>query len=147
MTGTQTVTVTVTNEAGAEQTDSLTIDIRGEDQPIEDIGVTGVTLEGPTTGEVGTPYSFVVTVTPPDATQPISYTWRTDDQTDISNTGGLTDTVTYTWNMSGTKTVRVRAANTAGQATATQEITISGDTPGPGPGEDAERVYLPILVR
>ena len=99
------------------------------------ISLTNAAIEGPV-GEPGTlyvstQYAFEAITTPVTATTPISYTWAPEP---VSGQG--TDSVTYTWATSGTKTITLTAENCGGPVTATRVITVEALPPGcPRPGE------------
>jgi hypothetical protein len=87
-----------------------------------------VQLVGPTSGQVGVPATFTAVVEPFTTTTPLTLTWQATDQREIVyQTTALSTTVPYTWTTPGPKQITVRAANAAGQATASTTITISAD--------------------
>jgi hypothetical protein len=45
-----------------------------------------VTLSGPTTGRIGTAYTFTTTVSPISATMPITYVWQATGQPPVTRT-------------------------------------------------------------
>ncbi len=111
--GTKTITVTATNASGTIVTDTHTITMQ-----TPTTAPTSVQIDGSSTGDIGTTYTFTATVAPDDATQPLTYAWTpTPDGTDAN-------TASYTWNESGTYTITVVVSNEAGTATATHIITI-----------------------
>lgn len=111
--GTKTITVTATNASGTIVTDTHIITIEA---PMT--APTSVQIDGASTGDIGTPYTFTATVAPDDATQPLAYVWEpTPDGTGAN-------TASYTWNESGTYDITVVASNEAGTVTATHTITI-----------------------
>ncbi|NJO06197.1 MAG: PKD domain-containing protein [Chloroflexaceae bacterium] len=112
--GTRTLTVTVDNGLGIVS-DTVQIDIT--EMTTEPVPVTGVTISGPSVGEIGTAYTFEAAVSPNNATTPVSYTWVADDLavTPVIVTDGLTNTQSFTWEVSGTKTVTVTAFNGSGE--------------------------------
>lgn len=112
------------------------------------------TLSGPTTGVVNTAYAF--TAMPGSTTQPTRYTWEATDQTTVINEdGGTEDTVIFTWDTPGEKTISVTVTNVRGTATTTHTIVIDGSgdgvtspTPEPGPEpRGGQAIYLPLVIR
>jgi hypothetical protein len=94
--------------------------------------VNSVVIDGPSTGTLGTPQTFTVTVGPPSVTLPITYTWETTAQSDVVQSGSFTQTVvSYTWGFTGTMTVAVEAANCGSRPTDTHTITIEEPPPLP----------------
>jgi len=75
---------------------------------------TAVSLTGPTSGETNTSYNFTADVSPGFTTTPITYTWEISNQETITNTGGISNTVTLEWSSTGNKTVTVTAVNSTG---------------------------------
>lgn len=119
-------------------------DIDGEPRPsggLPDVGadefmfplvaLTGVSASGPTEGIVNESYTFVATVSPPDASTPIVYTWSP-----APASGQGTSAATYNWPTPGAKTLTVTAQNAGGSVTsAPATITIYC------------KVYLPLVLR
>jgi hypothetical protein len=103
-----------------------------------------VVISGPTTGITETTYIFTADVSPSTAAQPITYVWQASNQSQETHTGGgLSDTVDFTWNITGTQAITVTATNAYGTATDTHTITINDPSHGPG----AFPVYLPIVIK
>ncbi|MCP4539363.1 MAG: hypothetical protein GY832_19680 [Chloroflexi bacterium] len=123
--GTKAITVTATNEAGI-MTGTHTIMVT--DGSI--ISVTGVTIAGPTEGDVDTAYTFTATVQPGDAAEPVAYTWSPEP-----DSGQGTVYATYTWGVAGAQQITVTATNDGGSAQDTHDITIS-EPPLPGAPTD-----------
>jgi hypothetical protein len=92
--------------------------------------VTGVSIDGPITGTVGTDHIFAATVGPLDASTPITYTWSPEP---ISGQG--TSAAAYRWSTFGGKTITVTAVNAGGSAVDDHVIDIW------------EGVYLPLVFR
>jgi hypothetical protein len=93
-------------------------------------------LVGPQAGIASIGYAFTSTITPPTATLPIAYTWKATQQLDkLHPLGGLSDTVTFSWGVSGTKLITVTADNIlcGPPVTATQRITIEASPPCQSP--------------
>jgi hypothetical protein len=103
-----------------------------------------VVISGPTTGITETTYIFTADVSPSTAAQPITYVWQATNQSQKTHTGGgLSDTVDFTWNITGTQGITVTATNAYGTATDTHTITINDPSHGPG----AFRVFIPIVIK
>ena len=85
---------------------------------------TGMAIDGPSTGLIETSYSFTSTVSPITATLPITYVWQANQQSPLTNTGALSDSVTFTWQATGTQAITVTASNVGGTATGAHAITI-----------------------
>ncbi|MBL7064616.1 MAG: PKD domain-containing protein [Anaerolineae bacterium] len=90
----------------------------------DNVPPSGVTVAGPTTGVVQAGYAFIATASPITATAPITYVWQATGQLPVTNTGGLSDTVAFTWNTTGTQAITVTAANAGGTVTGTHVISI-----------------------
>jgi CSLREA domain-containing protein len=105
------------------------------------IPLSDVTLDGPTSGDVGSTYSYTATATPISATLPISYSWLAAGQAPVVHTNGLTDTASFTWDAPGSYTVTIIASNVFSTVTDTlviviDEVPVSGleaDNDGPTP--------------
>jgi hypothetical protein len=99
---------------------------------------TALSLEGPSVGEDGVPYTFTASVTPTTATLPLTYTWRATGHPPITHTlATYTDAVAFSWGITGTYTVSVTAANGGGSAAASRRIAINPEF----------RAYLPLVLR
>ena len=88
------------------------------------IELTGLVLDGPAAGSVGATIPFTATVTPPNATLPVTYTWQTPGQPPMMHVGGISDTVEFTWNVVGSYPLTVTATNPGSTFTQTQTIDI-----------------------
>ncbi len=97
-----------------------------------------ITLTGADMGFVGQTYSFTAMVEPISTTLPITFTWQASDQLPIVHTGGLTDTVTFTWDEVGTQTITVTAMNSVGFQTAITQITIFSAQ---------NSIFMPMMMR
>jgi PKD repeat protein len=111
------------------------LDGDGDGNPICDIGSyelegppvspTLVTISGSSGGLVGQAYTFTASTEPVSTTLPITYTWQADDHLPIIHTGGLTDTVSFTWDIPGTQIITVTTSNLSGSVIDTHVITIT----------------------
>jgi hypothetical protein len=112
--------------------------------PIAPVAPVQVLMSGPTTGLTNTLYTFTASAGPISTTLPLTFTWNATDQgTDVhTSLNTLTDTVTFSWATSGTKTINVNVSNAAGFATGTFLITINAPT-GPTPTD----LYLPVVMK
>jgi uncharacterized repeat protein (TIGR01451 family) len=98
---------------------------------VTSIPLTGVTIDGPTSGYINTPYTFTAVVTPTTATVPIAYTWS---PTPALGQGFAA--VTYTWSTTGAKTITVTATNAGGTASDTHPFLV-----------EWRKVHLPLVLR
>lgn len=97
--------------------------------------LTEVAVSGPATGMVNTTYLLTAASSPITATQMITYIWQATGQTPITHTGGLSDTVSFSWNMAGNQIITATAANAGNSVTDTHAITIY------------QTLYLPVVVK
>ncbi len=112
--GSQTITVTVENGSG-QATDNHTIVVSAVTIPL-----VSVTISGPTSGAVDTPYSFSAAIAPTNATPPITYTWSPEP-----DSGQGTATATYSWNAVGRQTITVTAENASNALSDHHAIAIA----------------------
>ena len=82
-----------------------------------------VQLAGPERGFVGMADEFVATVQL-TATLPVTYVWLVDGQAVLTQTGGLSDTLSLTWADHGPHTVRVEATNAGGTSAQEWEVVV-----------------------
>jgi len=97
--------------------------------------LTGIGISGPTTGFIGEDHSFIATVSPITATQPITYVWQAAGQSPVTNTDGLSNTVSFAWSTLGTQVISVTAENIGSEVTNTYSVLIN------------PRIYLPIILK
>lgn len=129
-TGVYTVSVTAKNCGDSVHGDhTITL---SEQPPSCDVAITGVTIDGLTTGDIDTDYTFSANVAPPSATLPISYTWSADSLV----SGRDTISATYRWGQSGVHDVTVSVGNCGGSANDIHSTEIG-----------KEYVYLPVVLR
>lgn len=96
-----------------------------------------VQIIGPAKGTPLTTYDFQAGV---NATLdvPITYTWEATGQTPVSHVGrGLTDTVQFTWNVTGTQLITVTASNAFTMVVDTHTLALV----------TFYDIYLPMVVR
>jgi len=79
-----------------------------------------VEISGPTSGYTGTLYAFISTITPPDATEPITYTWSPEPES-----GQGTANASYQWAVPGDYTIILTAENCGGMVSDSHTIDIS----------------------
>jgi hypothetical protein len=101
----------------------------------EDIALGTLILSGDEKDIIGSECEFTADISPLDATTPITYEWQATDQVEIIHTGGVTDTVKFTWNTPGTKIISVTAINAVNQLSKQIEIEI-----------DLLTLHLPIII-
>ncbi len=100
------------------------------------IPISEVAISGPTDGYTNTAYDFTATASPITATTPITYFWEATGQSPVTHVGALTDTVSFAFNVSGTKTITVTATNLAGSVLDTHDLDVR-----------APRLLLPVVMR
>lgn len=132
-TGTKTITVTASN-GGTAVMDTHTIVLTATIPVEPDVPVTAVDLVGPVVGGINTSYNYLGTASPSDATLPITYTWTATDQTPVVQVvTDTSDSLSYTWATTGTKTITLTAENAAGSATTILDVVISAEPPADVP--------------
>lgn len=108
------------------------------DCTFEPVPLVSVDISGPSSGFIGNNYTFVATISPITATQPITYVWQATEQSPVTFTGNLTNSISYTWEISGTKGITITAQNIGSEVVDTHVIYI---------GEANFKIYLPILSK
>jgi CSLREA domain-containing protein len=89
------------------------------------VSPTWLTITGLSKGVIGESYTFTATVDPVTTTLPLTFSWQTKGQPPVVHSSGLTDTISFTWDTSGTHAITVTAGSTLGSVTDTHTITIS----------------------
>ena len=137
--GTKTITVTATN-AGGTIPGNHTIVIS---QPGAVTPLTSVTLTGPVTGTAFSNITFNATVSPANATTPITYTWQATGRSPVMHSGGgISDSINFIWGITGTQTVTVTATNAGNSVADSRPITIE-----PSNIVFDHWIYLPVVMR
>jgi hypothetical protein len=113
--GTQVITVTATNIEGST-TDTFSLPVLMPPGRLE--------VAGPDVGGVKESYIFTATVSPITTTVPITYVWLVDGLLTITDTAGIFDTVTLSWDQPGLHQLSLSASNPAGSVVAIWSITI-----------------------
>lgn len=132
--GTKRVTTTAIH-AGDVATDTETVQLEAASP--DNVGITDVTINGPTARHRNTSPTFTSAIEPADATEPVTYTWNAAKQAPVIEVGGVSDTVTFVWNAAGTYTINVTAENAVGSASDVHTITI----------RPSYKAYIPLVVR
>lgn len=73
-----------------------------------------VQIAGPSAGVTDREYSFTASVLPFDSTAPITYTWTVAGQPPVTHVNGSSDTITLSWEVTGTQALTVTAVNSLG---------------------------------
>jgi hypothetical protein len=123
--------VTASNVVNSEST-QIAIDISGPQVPVGSL-----TLTGDSEGDLGIIYRFTASVSPLNATTPITYEWQATGQAPQTNIGGMSDTAQYTWSSAGLKTITVSANNGVNTLTENFEINIAAAT---------QDIFLPLIL-
>lgn len=93
-------------------------------RPLLPVAPATLSLTGPTRASAGVPYTFTATVAPTTATQPLVYRWEASDQPAVVQSGGLSQTASFTWAKPGVYTGAATVSNDAGQASASRPVTV-----------------------
>ncbi len=103
----------------------------------------GLVITGAEQGAVGESIPFTTTVSPADASTPITYTWEATGQPPMEHVGEIIDTIELTWEETGSKAITVTASNAGGSIIDTHLIEIENAVPivgleGPEAGKVGE---------
>jgi len=92
--------------------------------------LTNVEITAPATTTVGEATNFTASVTPMTATTELTFTWRATGQVGQQRVAVVSDTVVFTWPMTGPQKVTVTAANPCSVAVSdTHSITATNEPP------------------
>lgn len=100
-------------------------------------GPDSVAIAGPVMRPNNQPVLFSASVEPISSTTPLTYVWEATDQMPVTQTNGLTDSIAFTWALTGTKTITVTAVNPGGSVFSTHTITITA----------GNNIYLPTILK
>ena len=89
----------------------------------------GLVIDGPASATIGAPQEFTASAVPAMAGQPITYTWQVTGQDPVEVVGGEQDAQTFSWLLTGDKSVTVQAVNRCGSS-ATQTLVAELTTRG-----------------
>jgi M6 family metalloprotease-like protein len=95
------------------------VTINNRFKPMQLLAINGVDF-----GYIGESLPFTATVSPADASIPITYTWETIGMEPVQHTGGITDTIDLSWEGEGTKTITVTATNAGGELVTMRQVDI-----------------------
>ena len=101
------ITVTVSNP-GSVVSDTATIEVETSLPP------ESVEIDGPMSTLMGMTSTYTASVDPISTTLPVTYVWQATGQETVTNTGGLTDTISYIWMDADVKTITMTASNLGG---------------------------------
>lgn len=120
--GTYNIEFMVDNEEGEVQADDVlgTIVIHPPGCPLS---LQEVSLTGPATATVNTAYAFNATITPINATTPITYSWAPEPES-----GQGTANATYRWDSAGEKTLFLGVENCGTFVADVQSVLVSTTT-------------------
>jgi hypothetical protein len=133
ITGVHAISVTAEN-CGGSATTHHTITLSAQPSNC-DYPITGVTIDGPSSGSKDTDIAFtaVVQTSNGTATPPVAYAWSSDGLV----SGQSTAVATYRWNQAGSYVIAVSAGNCGGSKNDTHAIEIDGK----------KKIYLPLIMR
>jgi M6 family metalloprotease-like protein len=95
----------------------------------------GVGIDGAESGFINETIPFTATISPMDATTPITYTWEVTGFPPIVHVGDITDSIHFNWEEPGFKTISVTASNEGGSVVDSWSIIVY------------LKVYMPIGLR
>jgi hypothetical protein len=95
------------------------------------IALAEVTLSSvPAYAAVDTPVELAASVLPLTSTLPLEYLWTATGQPDSTHSGGVTDTITLSWETPGEKQITVTASNTFSQAVDSSSLIVEEPVSG-----------------
>ena len=92
--------------------------------------LTAVSLAGANHALLNEDVTLTANILPMTATQPISYTWEATDFAPITQGSGISDTMTFNWAITGTKTITVTAVNPGGAVSDTHTVNVTNIVEG-----------------
>ncbi|CAN5569549.1 hypothetical protein BH10CHL1_BH10CHL1_40060 [soil metagenome] len=93
--------------------------------PVQPTPPASASISGPTVSKKNIAQAFTATVSPNGATMPLIFRWQASHQAAVEHSSGLSDTISFTWSITGVQTVTVTAANAGGTVTDTHVVAIS----------------------
>ncbi len=83
-----------------------------------------------------TPITITASISRTTASRPFTYIWEATDHRALTRTAGLSDTIVFSWNISGTKVITTQAINDAGVIINTHTLTVVNER---------HTLFLPVL--
>jgi hypothetical protein len=109
------------------------------------VALTGLVIEGPTSGALGTTYTFTATIQPANAARPVEVVASFEDlgSVPVTISDETSNAAVYeaTWGQSGIKELEFTATNEVSTITERREITIESSDTG------STSLYLPLIQR
>ncbi len=99
-----------------------------------------VTISGPDTAYLGLSATFTAHTSPADTTLPLTYTWQATGQSPVTHTGGLVDTVQFTWAEPGEKQITVTVTSAHGGPVTTIHTVMVLPI-------EIKKMYFPLVLR
>jgi uncharacterized repeat protein (TIGR01451 family) len=99
----------------------------GADEFYQEVAPSNVSISGPGIVVAQSPAEFVAEVSPLATTLPITYVWQATGHETITQTAGLSDTVSFTWSSLGNKVVQVSASNAYGTVNDSFNLEVIGE--------------------
>src|SRR4030042_6960920 len=91
--------------------------------------MSAVEIEGLALGTAFESIPFTATVSPDEATTPITYTWEATSLPPVTHVGDTADSIEFRWEETGTKVITVTASNAGSTVVDTQFIEINSLVP------------------
>jgi predicted outer membrane repeat protein len=91
------------------------------------VPIMGVSISGPASGELLNTYNFTATATPVSLTLPVIYTWQASGQVPVTHTSGLSDVVSFQWDVTGIQAITLTASNGLATVSTGHLITITDE--------------------
>jgi hypothetical protein len=85
-----------------------------------------VAIGGPTAGSAGSALAFTATISPANASVPLTYVWQATGKAPITHMGGRSDAVSLSWDTAGTKVITLTAWNAGGVVSDTHTVEVAG---------------------
>ncbi len=118
--GSQVITVTASNAYGAVSS-SHSLDLY---TPLSEAAITG-----PAAGLIHAGQSFTASALPITATQPITYAWQATGQLPVTISGGVSNTIVFTWTLPGPQAITVTASSVGGEVVASHAFLANKKSP------------------
>ncbi|HEX7976035.1 MAG TPA: SufE family protein, partial [Anaerolineales bacterium] len=93
--------------------------------PVTPVPPAAVTVSGPLSATLGSSSVFTASVAPAGVALPIAYRWEATGQVGVTHfTSSPTDTIQFTWFLTGTQTITITVQNVVGAVQGVHQISI-----------------------